>query len=297
MDPTPPEPLGAPAVIDGHAHVFTRALPTATRPRYLPDYDAAPEAYGHLLDAHGVAGGVLVQPSFLGPHNDFLLRCVARHPDRLRAVITLDGQQPLNTRELSAPGVVGVRLNVIGRPVPDLRAPHWRRVASELAARQQHLEVQARAAQWTALAPALHDWPSAVALDHLGLPDGGTPPTGAERTVLALARRDHVWVKVSAPYRSPRGAAATMLGRLAEEAGTARLVWGSDWPWTRHESGRRYADCLGWLRARVTPETFRAIAADNPARLFNWPAAPGRRTPPPAAPRPAHSAPGPPPPP
>ncbi|GGU60850.1 hydrolase [Streptomyces albospinus] len=297
MDPTPTAATGAPAVIDGHAHVFTRGLPTAAAPRYLPDYDAAPDAYGHLLDAHGIAGGVLVQPSFLGPHNDFLLRCLAQRPGRLRAVLTLDEQPPLNSTELDIPGVAGIRLNVIGRPVPDLRTSHWRRVALELATGHQHLEIQAHGAQWTALAPDIHDWPSAVVLDHLGLPDGGNRPTDADRTVLALARRDHVWVKVSAPYRSPRGAATTMLGRLAAEAGTARLVWGSDWPWTRHESGRGYADCLGWLRARVSPETFRAIAADNPARLFNWSAAPGRRTPPPDAPQPARSAPCSPPPP
>src|SRR5207302_9881463 len=82
------------------------------------------------------------------------------------------------------------------------------------------------------------------------------------------ARHEHVWVKVSAPYRSAD--AERMLNRILGDTGRDRLLWGSDWPWTRHEQGRTYAGCLDWLRDRVDKETFDAATAYNPAKLLNW---------------------------
>lgn len=261
MSPVPPNAL------DAHAHVFVRGLPNAVRPRYLPDYDASPQRFLNVLDRHGVAGAVLVQPSFLGADNGFLLRCVARHPDRFRGVLVLDESRLGSLAPLAAEGVVGVRINLAGREAPDLRSSPWRALATELARRDQHLEVQATGEQWSALAPALCGWPSAVVIDHLGLP-GRTEE--ADRRVLDLAARDQVWVKVSGTYRSAPGAAAGMLRRILDEVGPDRLLWGSDWPWTQHEPGRRYADCLGWLAARVDARILRAVVATNPARLLNW---------------------------
>src|SRR4051794_17112495 len=83
--PAAPEPrmIGP---VDCHAHVFTRALTMAPDARFLPEADAPIESYLALLDAHAIAGGVLVQPSFLGTDNGYLLAAVARAPERLRAV-------------------------------------------------------------------------------------------------------------------------------------------------------------------------------------------------------------------
>lgn len=261
MSPVPPDAL------DAHAHVFVRGLPNAVRRRYLPDYDAAPESYLNVLARHGIAGAVLVQPSFLGTDNGFLLRCLARHPDRFRGVLVLDENRLGALAPLAAGGVAGVRINLIGREVPDLRSSPWRGLAAELARRGQHLEVQATGEQWSTLAPALRGWPSAVVIDHLGLPGRSE---AADRCVRDLAARDQVWVKVSGTYRSAPGAAADMLRRILDEVGPDRLLWGSDWPWTQHEPGRRYADCFGWLASRVDARILRAAMATNPARLLSW---------------------------
>ncbi|MFD7832601.1 amidohydrolase family protein [Kitasatospora sp. NPDC059803] len=261
--------------VDTHAHVFHRGLPRADRPRYVPDYDALPATYLALLDRHGIGGAVLVQPSFLGTRNDFLLDCLARHPARFRAVIVLDHDRPCRPgalAPLALDGVAGIRLNLIGRRVPDLAGPHWRQVAALLAERGQHLEVHAAGEQWTAIAPALRAWPSPVVIDHLGLPGASE---GADRTVLDLATRDHVWIKASAPYRCAPDVPGRMLRRLLEEAGHQRLLWGSDWPWTRHEHSRTFAECLAWPAEHVDPSVLRAALTMNPARLLNW--SPGRR--------------------
>ncbi|MER7846086.1 amidohydrolase family protein [Kitasatospora sp. NPDC096077] len=265
--------------VDFHAHVFHRGLPGVDRPRYLPDRDALPAAYLALLDRHGIGGAVLVQPSFLGARNDFLLDCLARHPTRFRAVVVLDQDRlhrPAALAPLAVDGVAGVRLNLIGRPVPDLTGPHWRQLAVQLADRGRHVEVHAAGGQWTALAPALRSWPSAVVIDHLGLPGASGASEEADRTVVDLAGRDHVWLKVSAPYRCAPGRAARMLRLVLAEAGHRRLLWGSDWPWTRHEDGRTYADCLAWPAAHLDPAALCAATVDNPARLLNWSPSPGR---------------------
>ena len=253
--------------IDSHAHVFVRGLSTAPRPRYVPGYDAAPEAYLAVLDRQGISGALLVQPSFLGCDNSFLLACLRRFPRRFRGVLVLSADEPGALAPLAVPGVAGVRLNLIGRRVPDLRGTAWRDLADALARNGQHFEVQAIGEQWAALAPALRHWPSAVVIDHLGLPGVSA---SADRAVLGLIRREHVWIKASAPYRSPAGAAARMLDRIVAERGPDRLLWGSDWPWTRHESGRTYPEGLAWLRERVRDDVFDAATRRNPAELLRW---------------------------
>ena len=72
--------------IDGHAHVFNRALPMEPIRRYTPDRDATVIEYLAHLDEHGFTHGVLVQPSFLGYDNSHLLDALRRHPERLRGV-------------------------------------------------------------------------------------------------------------------------------------------------------------------------------------------------------------------
>src|SRR5476649_2515612 len=114
--------------IDAHAHVFVRGLPLAQQRRHAPDYDATLDAYaGHLL-ANGVSHAVLVQPSFLGTDNSFFIDVIRRYPLRLRGVAVVDCSfSDAELASLDRAGVVGMRLNLIGLPIPDLRAPSWRR--------------------------------------------------------------------------------------------------------------------------------------------------------------------------
>ena len=71
--------------LDAHLHVFHDGLPLRAQRRYAPDYSAATETLLARLDAEGVRGAVLVQPSFLADH-DYLLAAVAEHPDRKSVV-------------------------------------------------------------------------------------------------------------------------------------------------------------------------------------------------------------------
>ena len=62
--------------IDSHAHVFKRGLPLSDTRRYAPDYDATPEQYIEILDRNGVSNAVLVQPSFFGTDNSYMVEAL-----------------------------------------------------------------------------------------------------------------------------------------------------------------------------------------------------------------------------
>jgi predicted TIM-barrel fold metal-dependent hydrolase len=79
--------------VDCHAHVFDPSLPLASDRRYTPSHGATLEQYLSLLDANGIAHGVLTAPSFLGTDNGQLsgprtAACAARSPWIPRSVAT-----------------------------------------------------------------------------------------------------------------------------------------------------------------------------------------------------------------
>src|SRR3954464_4910798 len=133
--------------VDSHAHVFKRGLPLADARRYAPDYDATPEDYIAVLDKNGVSNAVLVQPSFFGTDNTYMVEALKRYGQRFRgiAVVAPDVAQD-ELRALNDVGVVGIRLNLIGAPDPQLEAERHRERRRSAAPGHsgQHQENQAR---------------------------------------------------------------------------------------------------------------------------------------------------------
>ncbi|MER5756832.1 amidohydrolase family protein [Streptomyces sp. NPDC002088] len=77
-------------------------------------------------------------------------------------------------------------------------------------------------------------------------------------------------MKAAAPYRSAPQAATAIMRSLLHARGGERMLWGSDWPWTRHEEGRVYSETLAWLTAELGPGEVQRILCANPAQLFGW---------------------------
>lgn len=274
--------------VDSHAHVFSSTLPLARQRRYAPSYDAPLERYLGELDRRGISHGVLVQPSFLGTDNSYLLRALAAAPQRLRGVAVIDplaaAADPRSLDALAAAGVVGIRLNLIGMPDADFTSAPWRTVLPRIAGLGWHIEVHCEARRLMDIAKPLlaRDGSDALTLvvDHFGRPD---PALGVEdpgfRQLLALGQTGRVWVKVSAAYRNggtsvdPSGqrTAHAALPCLREAFGLERLVWGSDWPHTQFESRQTFGDTWDLLHALIPDEGQRQIVlAEAPARLFGF---------------------------
>ncbi|MDV6260248.1 amidohydrolase family protein [Rhodococcoides yunnanense] len=259
-------PQHLPPLVDTHAHAFRRGLELSTTRRYAPDYDATVEDYLLELDANGIDRGVLIQPSFLGSDNSYLLDCLAQNPARLRGVVVVDPEQELDFDQLHEQGVRGVRLNLIGAEVPELERPSWQGFGRRIEQLGWHLEVQARGGQWADLAPRLASWPSHVVVDHLGLPSAGD--SRATDLVDNIGRLAHVSTKVSAPYRSEDADAAVR--RYLETRGTENLLFGTDWPFTKHEDGRRMSSQVSWAKDLLGDDAFADALPRNAQGLFAW---------------------------
>lgn len=262
-------------VIDSHAHVFHRGLKLAPGRRYAPDYDAPLSLYLDQLEHNGMTNGVLVQPSFLGTDNSYLVECLKQTSGRLRGIAVVDPTVSTDElRELDRAGVVGIRLNLVGQPLPDLAASEWKGLLANVKAMGWQVEIQRNASDLAALAPQLLDHGITVVLDHYALPDPklGVADPGLQ-SVLKLGATKNVWVKISAPYRN--GAAGESFAKeayplLRNAYGLDRLLWGSDWPHTQFEATQSYAKNREFLDTLIVDKSERAQVLASPRQLFRF---------------------------
>lgn len=263
-----------PGAIDTHATVFIRERRTSPHAQIVPEAEAPIERYLDVLDTHGLAGGVLVQPSFLGGDNSYLLQAVARVPARFRGIAalapTISGDQ---LARLRGAGIAGVRLDLAGREPPDLTAPPWPAHFAALARAGLHLEVHAEGPRWLQILKPLLASGVRLVIDHFGRPSEGLGPRcPGFQNLAAASRAADIWFKLSAPYRfMPTTAAWACADVLLTIPGPGRLVWGSDWPWTQQPQLARYADTLDWLAEWVPQEAAREqILGANARTLFGF---------------------------
>lgn len=262
-------------VIDTHAHVFHRGLKLAPGRRYAPDYDAPLSLYLEQLDRNGIANGVLVQPSFLGTDNSYLVDCLKQAGGRLRGIAVVDPAVATDElRGLDHAGVVGIRLNLVGQTLPDLAAGEWKGLLANVKAMGWQVEIQRNAADLAVLVPQLLDHGVTIVLDHYALPDPklGVADPGFQ-SVLKFGATRNVWVKISAPYRN--GAAGESFAKeayplLRSAYGLDRMLWGSDWPHTQFESTQTYGKNRQFLDTLIVDERERAQVLSSPRPLFRF---------------------------
>lgn len=265
--------------IDSHAHVFSRDLQLTSSRRYTPDYDAPLALYLDNLGQHGLSHGVLVQPSFLGTDNSYLLAALAQAPGQLRGVVVV--ARDISRAELQAmatQGVTGIRLNLMGKPLPDFAEPQWQVLFGHIAELDWHIELHRQVEDLPQLVRALLPFGCKIVVDHFGRPDarlGVNQPGLIE--LLDLGSSGQLWMKVSAIYRLAAEArqnlefACSLLPLLEQSLGPQRLVWGSDWPHTQHEADVGYDTVMDQLQALGCSESLRqAMLIDSPVQLFGF---------------------------
>ena len=251
------QPLDA---IDWHAHVFLRSLPMAPERRYTPRNDAPLALLRRLLLHNRLAGAVLVQPSFLGTANAFLLSALkelrrAESSLQFWGVVAVEADCAFDRlRAMRDAGVIGCRLNLFGCPLPDLRGPTWDRFFERVNGLGWHVELHLEGPRLPLLLPQLLDRCQALVVDHFGLPDPARPQHCDGLKLLLEGPAERLWVKASAPYRVFEGVDADEAARgcaplyriLVEALGPDRVLWGSDWPWTRFPDVGGYNRTLAW---------------------------------------------------
>lgn len=266
------------SLVDSHAHIFTTDLPMTADRRYTPGADATLPMYEAFLDQLGVRYGVLVQPSFLGADNEFLLRHLDACPQRLRGVVVVEPDTPLEQlQDMDRRGAVGLRLNLMGKPLPELGQTGWDHLLDFVRQHDWHVELHSPSHTLPALMPALLARGCRIVIDHFGRPDLrlGANDTGFHYLLETAASRQ-VWVKLSAPYRLLRCAddQAVLIERtheLLRHFGAERLLWGTDWPHSEHPAQLQHNDHLAFLNRTISnAETRRRILSDTPTHLFRF---------------------------
>jgi predicted TIM-barrel fold metal-dependent hydrolase len=267
--------------IDCHAHVVdSERFAFVDGPGYRPQphETGTREAFAAVLDAHGVARALLVQPSCYGVDNAAMLDAMARSRGRFKGIAVIEPDT--GERELAAlgeRGVVGVRFNLVNYD----RHALAKAAAAGLLERLRDLgwftQIFAQDEQWPELAALLLGSKVRVLIDHFGVRDiaAGVHSPGF-RSVLELGRSGLAVVKLSAPFRlvSRPGAyddvdafAAALLGAF----GVGGCVWGSDWPFLGVREAIRYGDLLAALARWLPDPTDRLrVLRHNPIELFGF---------------------------
>jgi predicted TIM-barrel fold metal-dependent hydrolase len=264
--------------VDTHAHIFATGLPLAVVRRYAPSYDATADDYLAALDANAIRCGVLVQPSFLGTDNSYMLAALRQYPNRLRGIAVVDPDiSETEIDRMDAAGVVGIRLNLQRLPIPRFTKGAWPKLLAHLRRRDWQVEIIRDSSDLPFLIEPLLDAGVNVVVDHFGRPDAtlGTDDPGFQY-LLAKGSTRRVWVKLSGGYRNwpddgpgeiGRQSAALLLGAMGPE----RLIWGSDWPHTQNEDRVSYARTKQDLADWVPDESERrTIMQDTALRLFRF---------------------------
>lgn len=266
--------------VDSHAHVFSRGLNLAATRRYAPDYDAPLAEYLNHLRAHGLSHGVLVQPSFLGTDNSYLLAALRLAPGQLRGVVVLEpGVSRAVLNDMAYLGVVGVRLNLMGKALPDFRTSVWGEFFRHIAELDWHVELHREVSDMPVLINQLTQFGLKLVIDHFGRPDArsGVDQPGF-RELLELGSKRPIWVKVSGIYRlegTPKQNlhfAQIALPLLEQSFGLGQLVWGSDWPHTQHEESISFGAVIDQLQAlECSTQNIDSLLVQAPRKLFGFP--------------------------
>jgi predicted TIM-barrel fold metal-dependent hydrolase len=268
----------APPAIDTHAHVFARGLPLAPGARYVSDYDATPHDYLAQLDANGMSHGVLVQISFLGTDNSYILDAIKGAKGRLRGVAVVEPTiSQAEMKALDSAGIVGVRLNLVGRAIPDFTSGPWPEHLKTVADLGWQLEIHREAKDLEMIIPPLLNAGLNVVVDHFGRFDGeqGIADPGF-KYLLTEGKSRRLWVKISAAYRNGKngaGEAAALAAypMLRDGLGLDRLLFGSDWPHTAFEKSASFSSQKAFFEKMVASPAERAqILGPNAAKLFRF---------------------------
>jgi predicted TIM-barrel fold metal-dependent hydrolase len=261
---------------DTHCHVFGPAarFPYAANRRYTPA-DCPKEVLAALHGHLGISRGVIVQASCHGTDNSALLDAIASAPERYRGVAIVDtgfGEHELRT--LHEGGVRGVRFNFVRRlgGPPDMAVV--RRVSERIKELGWHVVMHLDPDDIVPLADFMRKLPLPFVIDHMGRVQAalGTEQP-AFQALLALARHENCWIKVSGAERIsdyPYGAAMPF-ARAIVEVNDSRVLWGTDFPHPNLAQSVDEADLVDLIPHFVaTSEAQRRLLVDNPARLYGF---------------------------
>ncbi|QTG16878.1 amidohydrolase family protein (plasmid) [Agrobacterium tumefaciens] len=276
---------------DSHVHVVASADDYPQIPGRTFLAQSAPlETLVSNGKPHGIDHFVITQPSFYGSDNTVLLEALDALQGRGTGVIVVEpGISSTELSEMKAHGASGLRVNFyspaaknIGGGTDDLTA------ITELAADHgMHVEIIAPLAALLLHADFIRSSGVPTVIDHYGLYGKTQPEDTDGETLLGLLESEHLWMKLSSPYRQPDKPLNIEPDRewLAAFLATCpqRCVWGSDWPHPPQHDRHHGPDVAApwralsysglverFFQAVGSPHLIEEIMWGNPARLYGF---------------------------
>ena len=230
-----------------------------------------------VLDAHGVAHALLMQPnSGYDDDNSYLLDVLASGGDRFRGMAVVPNDVAATELEtLKAAGVVGITFNA-GLLGTANYADTDKSLAT-LADLGLMVDLQVQGDQLNDMSSLVDGSEVRIVIDHCGRPTpNGLPQQGFSR-LLQLGRDRRAVVKLSSlvkcsAQRYPWADAWPYVEALLEAFGPENCVWASDWPFLRAPERIDYGPLLA-LVARLIPDpgARREVLWETPRRVFGFP--------------------------
>lgn len=284
-------------VVDAHVHVFR---PAVTTPRPVDDLapaerDAPVEDLLGVMTASGVHAAVLVP---LGPEDEYVAACVRESPGRFAGIAVADGAMqgrkpgvdPVAdlVRRRADFGFHGVRTQWLGEPTNPVTSSPMFPVLEYM---QQHglllwsYLTRDQMPLLQGVAETLPDLP--IVLNHLGFCPHDMRVDAHRRPwfetafdeddldrVTRLAAHRQVHLMFSGQYAMSRGQPPytdlrDTVTRLADAYGPDRMLWASDYPWTRDVPGLAALQNIAReLLPKLTESDLAKVHGLNAQRLF-----------------------------
>ena len=267
-----------PGAADCHAHVFGERTKYgyADNRLYTPPQGVLLKEYLAMLDAIGFTRGVMVHTGVHGTDNSVIVDALRQTNGRLRAVALL--RKDVTDEELEAldqAGVRGFRANLVAKIGVQFEAA--RKLAARVAPLGWHAQFLMDVENFPDLDRIADAYPCEMVIDHMGRPEvaKGVNAPGFQALVRAL-KNGRAWSKLSAPYRTSRGAIPyddiTPFAHALVAAAPERLVFGTDWPHVMMDGEMPNTGTLVERLASWVPDaaTRQKILVDNPAKLYGF---------------------------
>ena len=253
-------------IVDAQVHVWganTPERPWPARAHAHRDPPWSAEEVLREMDRAGVAGAIIVPPSWEGDRNDLGIAAARAHPKRFAVMGRFDPDAPGARQALprwrEQPGMLGLRFSF---HTPLLRQPFldgrfdW--VWGEAERLDLPIMVLLHHAYLDRLVPVIQAHPRLrLVIDHLGLVNGEKDAhafRGLDE-LLALARFPNVAAKASAlpsytDSKFPYTGLHPYVRRVHEAFGARRMFWGTDLsrlPCTYREAVAMFTEHMPWL--------------------------------------------------
>ncbi|QJP17359.1 amidohydrolase family protein [Starkeya sp. ORNL1] len=267
--------------VDAHAHIYGGPeYGFAPNARFIPhpSQQGTARQFRAVLAAHGLTHALLVAAQPYGFDNSAMLDAIAASSGRFKGIVLANpGLSEADMLDLSARGIVGLRVNLFAYGLRELTEPGAERMFALARELGWILQVHYKGDGLIEALPALRATGMRLLVDHLGrpVPSAGLRQRGYQ-ALLELGREGRAVVKLSGADRySEAGLPWDDVDHYVAEAvrvfGLHNCVWGSDWPFVPGEERVDYGPVQACLSRWLPDEADRrTVLWETPSRLFGF---------------------------